>query len=182
MKRVRRRQQVKHSGIPMMGTISMVIRDAKTRRVKRRLTIRNKITYLAADVLVELIAQRTTDPAPAQDLVYSLRVGTSNTAASRSDINLGSFVFGTALVDVNKITGGPGELSFVATLESGDANGVTLAEAGLFTAGVSPSVSNSPGINPGDTRMIARQVYPGIPKTSAIVIDYSWTISFTAVP
>ncbi len=169
-------------GIPMMGTISLWIRDAKTGLVLRRQTIRNKITYLAADVLVELIAQRTTDPVPARGLVYSMRMGSSNTPAARSDTNLGAFVIGKQLADVNKVTGAPGEITFTASLAAGDANGNTLREAGLFTAGAAPSTSDAPGTSPGTTRLIARQVYPDVPKTGAIVVDYSWTIAFTATP
>jgi hypothetical protein len=172
----------------MMGTISMVIRSAKTGKVQRRVTIRNKITFLAADVLVELIAQRATDPLAAYGQIYSMRMGSSNTAAARSDTNLGAFVIGKAIGDVGKVTGAPGEIKFIATLGSGDGNGNTLREAGLFTAGSpiispgAPSPSNTPGTAAGATRMFARQVYPDIPKTAAIVIDYSWTIAFTAVP
>lgn len=166
--------------IPMVGTLRIAIRDAKTGRIKRRVAIKNKITFLAADVLVELIAQRTTDPVPARQKIHSMRMGTSNTAAARSDTNLGAFVIGVALGDVNKITGAPGELQFVATLEAGDGNGNTFREAGLFTAGASPSTSDAPGTGPGTTRLFARQVYPDIPKTAAIVVDYSWTIAFTA--
>lgn len=169
-------------GIPMMGIMALWIRDAKTGLVIRHFEIRNKITFLAADVLVELIAQRTTDPVPARDLVYSMRMGSSNTAASRSDTNLGAFIIGKQLADVNKITGAPGELTFTASLSTSDANGTTLREAGLFTAGAAPSTSDVPGTAPGVTRMIARQVHPDVPKTVAIAVDYSWTIAFTATP
>lgn len=168
------------ASIPMIGTLRIGIRNANTGKVKKRIVIKNKITFLAADVLVELLAQRTTDPVPARQLIHSMRMGTSNTAAARSDTNLGAFVFGVALGNVNKITGAPGELQFVATLESGDANGNTLREAGLFTAGATPGTSDAPGTTPGTTRMFARQTYPDIPKTSSIVVDYSWTIAFTA--
>jgi hypothetical protein len=178
----------KSEGLPMMGTISMVIRDAHTRKVRKRITIRNKITYLAADILVELIAQRATDPAPGFGQIYSMRMGSSNTAAARSDTNLGAFVIGKVIGDVGKVTGAPGEIKFIATLDTGDANGSTLREAGLFTSGDpgisvgAPSASNTPGVAAGATRLFARQVYPDIPKTPAIVVDYSWTIAFTAVP
>lgn len=169
-------------GFPMIGHLSVTTRDALTRRVIKTLTIRNKITFLAADVLVELLAQRSTDSLATRQLVYSMRMGSSNTAAARSDTNLGSYVIGKALGDAGKQNGAPGELKFIATLETGDGNGTTFREAGLFTAGASPSTSNSPGTTPGTTRLIARQVYPDVPKTSGIVIDYSWVIAFTATP
>jgi hypothetical protein len=169
-------------GIPMMGVIELWVRDARTGLVQRHFKIRNKITFLAADILVELISQRSTDPVPGRDLVYSMRMGSSNTAAQRSDTNLGAFLIGKQLADVNKVTGGPGEITFTATLDAGDANGNTLREAGLFTAGAAPSTSDVPGTTPGVTRMLARQVHPDVPKTVAIAVDYAWTIAFTATP
>jgi hypothetical protein len=171
-----------YDGIPMRGDLTIIIRDAKTRKKIRKIEIRNKITFLAADMLVELIAQRTptADPAPAQQRLYSMRMGLSNTPAARSDTNLGTFEIGKVLTDVNKITGVPGELELTAELEAGEANGVTLQEAGLFTAGTAESTSDVPVATPGGTRIFSRQIHPAIPKTSAIVLDYSWRIAFTA--
>lgn len=177
-----RQHQTADLTIPMMGTIAITVRDAATREIRRQMTIRNKITYLAADLLVELLAQRTTDPAPTTGLVYSMRMGSSSTAAARSDTNLGAYTIGKALGDVDKVTGARGEIQFLTTLETGDANGTTLREAGLFTAGGTPSTSDTPGITPGACRMIARQVYPDVTKTISVVVDYSWTLAFTAVP
>lgn len=169
-------------GIPMWGRVGITIRDTYTREIRRRLEIRNKITFLAADLLVELIAQRASDPVATRNMVYSMRMGSSNTAAARSDTNLGAFLIGKIIGDSGKVTGAPGELQFIATLDSGDANGTTLREAGLFTAGAAPSISDTPGITPGSTRMIARQVFPDVPKNPGIVVDFSWVIAFTAVP
>jgi hypothetical protein len=169
-------------GIPMKGTLCITVRDAVTREIKRRQEIRNKITFLAADVLVELIAQRATDPTPDKGRLYSMRMGTSNTPASRSDINLGAFVVGVQLIDVNKVTTSPGEIQLIAELDSTLGNGNTLREAGLFTAGASPSTSDTPGTTPGTTRMIARQVYADVVKTALVTVDYSWVLSFTASP
>lgn len=168
-------------GIPMKGILSVTVRDANGAKL-RHYEIRNKITFLMADVLTELLAQRLTDPTPAYNSVFSLRVGSSNTPASRADTNLGAFVFGVQLNDVNKITALPGELNFVATLGNGDANGNTLQEAGLFSRGnaLVPTPSDPPGINPGDCRMLAHQIHPPIPKTIAISVEYSWRIAFTA--
>lgn len=171
-----------HDGIAMRGDLSVTVLDAKTRSLLRRFEIRNKITFLAADVLVELLAQRATDPAPDANLMFSMRMGTANTPASRSDINLGAMVIGVELADINKVTGIPGELQFLAALESGDANGSTLQEAGLFTRGdaVSPTPEDAPGTAPGSPRMFARQIHSPIVKTSAVVLEYSWRIAFTA--
>jgi hypothetical protein len=169
-------------GIPMKGVLRITIRDAKTRKRIRRIEIRNKITFLAADVLVELLAQRTADGDPSYMSMFSMRMGLSNTPATRADQNLGTFEIGKELTDSDKITGVPGELEFTATLESGDANGVTLQEAGLFTRGsaVTPTPEDVPGTGTGDVRMFSHQIHPGIPKNSALVLEYSWRIAFTA--
>lgn len=169
-------------GIPMRGDLCIIVRDATTRELLKRIEIRNKITFLAADVLIELLAQRATDPAPSSDLVYSMRMGTANTTASRADTNLGAVVVGKLLADVNKVTGIPGELQFVVTLESADGNGVTLQEAGLFTRGSSgsPTTLDAPGSAPGDPRMIARQIHPPIVKNVSITVEYSWRVAFSA--
>lgn len=169
-------------GIPMRGDLSIIVRDAKTGKERKRIEIRNKITFLAADVLVELLAQRATDPDTSANTIFSMRMGTSNTPASRADTDLGAFIIGKELADVDKVTGVPGELQFSATLEAADANGNTLQEAGLFTAGDagSPTPSDSPGVAAGDPRMFARQTHPAIVKTIAITVEYSWRIAFTA--
>jgi len=170
-------------GIAMRGDLSVIVRDAATLKQIRRIDIRNKITFLAADLLVELIAQRATDPAdPNYNSMFSMRMGISNTPASRSDTNLGGFIIGKELADVNKITGVPGELEFTAQLGAGDGNGNTFQEAGLFTRGdaLVATPSDAPSTLPGKVRMFARQIHPAIPKTIAIVLDYSWRIAFTA--
>jgi len=171
-----------NDGIPMRGDLTIVVRDAKSGKERKRIEIRNKITFLAADVLVELLAQRATDPAASANTIFSMRMGTSNTAASRADTNLGAYIIGKELADVDKVTGVPGELQFSSTLEAVDANGNTLQEAGLFTAGdaVTPTPSDTPGVAAGDPRMFARQTHPAIIKTVAITVEYSWRIAFTA--
>jgi hypothetical protein len=169
-------------GIPMRGDLRIVVCDALTGKQLRRIEIRNKITFLAADIMTELLAQRATDPTASYDQIWSMRMGLSNTPASRADQNLGSFHIGKQLYDVNKITGVPGELEFTATLAATEANGVTLQEAALFTRGdaVTPTPSDLPGTAPGKVRMFCRQIHPAVPKTSAIVINYSWRLAFTA--
>ena len=174
-------------GIPMKGTLTVITRDALTGKQLRRCEIRNKITFGAADTLVELWAQRTTDQPPLQNRIYSMRMGTADTVASRAHINLGNYVIGVELTDVNKVTGIAGELQFIAILGAADANGNVLQEAGLFTQGnISPPhpIGTSATVDPvgivGTPRMIARQVHPAIPKSAAITIESQWAIAFTA--
>ena len=182
-----KRQAQLSDGIPMKGVLTVITRDAVTGKQLRRCEIRNKITFGAADTLVELWAQRTTDQPPLQNRIYSMRMGTADTVASRAHINLGAGVIGVQLTDVNKVTGIAGELQLIAILSASDANGYTLQEAGLFTQGNNPSpnpVGTSVVVDPvgatGTPRMVARQVHPPIPKTAAITIEYQWRLAFTA--
>lgn len=152
----------------------------------RRIEIRNKIMFLAADVLVALLAQRSADypGGDAQknnDKLYTMRMGTSNTAPSRADTNLGNPVAGVVLADpAGKVTSLPGELQLLATLATTDANGFTLCEAAVFTKGAGNGVLDAPGASVLVPRMFSRQVHPGIPKTNAISLQYAWTYAFTA--
>lgn len=172
-------------GVNLRGQLSITIRDALTREVCKTIQINNMIMFLAGDMLVELIAQRSVDGSPApNDMIYSMRMGSGSTAPSRSDTNLAAPITGAAksLADVNKVSGARGEIQFTATLEAGDANGFTLSEAGLFTRGSagSPTPSDAPGTTVGSPRLFARQVHPGVPKTIAVTADYSWRLAFTA--
>lgn len=166
--------------IPARGDICIKVKDAKTGKLLRRIEVRNTITFLFADVVLELLAQRASDPAASRNTIYTLRVGTGATAPTRTDTNLGNPVFGMIMDDSNKITGLPGELEFTSTLESGDGNGNTLTEAGLFTKGPTAGSLDSPGSTGTSPRLVARQIHAGIPKTAALVLEYSWKISITA--
>ncbi len=168
--------------VHMRGDLLVTVRDARTGVQVQRYAVRNKITFLTGDVLVELIAQRATDPAPLAGQVYSMRMGISNTPAARSDTNLGAFAAAKRLEDVHKVNGASGALQLLATLDASEGNGATLQEVGLFTRGNKPvpTESDAPGIGPGEVRMIAHQVHPPIPKTPAITVEYSWQIAFTA--
>lgn len=176
------RQLQQFESIMMRGDLCVIVRAAITHEVIRRIEIRNKITFLAADVMVELLAQRSTDANPTTNLIYSMRMGASNSPASRSDVNLGDTVIGKEILPVNKTTGIPGELQFMAVIESTEANGRTLQEAGLFTKGsaASPSTLDPAGTTPLTPRMFCRQIYPAITKTSSLTLEYSWRLAFTA--
>jgi hypothetical protein len=172
-----------HENVGMRGDLYIRVRSVKTGEVIQTIEIRNKITLLAANVLVELVAQREgVDPGPSANQIYTMRMGTSNTPATRADTNLGAPVFSKVIVDSNKVSGAQGELQFLVTLESGEANGSTLQEAGLFTRGtMTPSpVFGEPDPATPKLRMFARQIHPAIPKTSAITLEYSWRLAFTA--
>ena len=172
--------------IGIRGDLRIAVIDAKTGQVLRRIDIRNKIMFQAADLLVSLLAQRAVDypgGLPGQipnDQIYTIRMGTGSTAPLRTDTNLVNPVFGFHLDDAHKVTAMPGELQFLATMGTSDGNGNSYQEAGLFTKGATSGVLDLPGSTVLTPRMFARQVHPAIPKTNAISLQYSWTIAFTA--
>lgn len=180
---------VKTEKIAMRGDLEVKVFDSRTMELIRRIEIRNKITFLAADVICNLLMQRSADygthvppAAVTNDQLYTLRVGTSTVAASRSDSNLGAPWFGIILGDTGKGLVMDGEMQFTGTLQTGDANGAPgpLAEAGLFTQGDSTGALDAPGLTVNSPRLFARQTYPAISKTTAVTLEYNWRISFSA--
>lgn len=178
-------QQSTQSKFKMEGRLQIVVRDASGRPTYFWAQP-NKIVFGAADVVLALLCQRTADypgglPAQiANDQIYSMRMGTSATPAQRSDQNLGVPIIGKVIGNANKITTIPGEVAFVTTLETTDANGFTLQEAGLFTRGSGTGAMDAPGISVVTPRLFARQAHPPIPKTNAISLEYTWRIAMTA--
>jgi hypothetical protein len=169
-------------GLPMRGILQVVVRDAVTGGIKRKHQLFNQITYNMANLLVELVCQRATDPAPLQDQIYSLRLGSGTTQPTRSDISLQSPIGGYVIGDSGKVTLAPGEVTLIITIPSGDLNSQNISEAGLFSGGTAQSTSDTPGTAPGTTRLLARQIFPTIAKTSAITVDVSWTLLYQATP
>jgi hypothetical protein len=161
----------------MRGTLVIEVRTTRRQRLIRRIIKRNVITFDAGDIIRALVAQRATDPTPASFRMGSMRFGTNNTPPQRSDTNLIGEVVSIrkALPDIQKIDGLSGEISFTATLASGDGNGNTFQEAGLFTFGSALFDANVGG----NLKCFARQVHAPLAKTSGVVFDYTWTLQFT---
>lgn len=136
----------------------------------------NTITSAAADVVRSLVAQRAVDPTAAQLALGSMRFGTSSTVPTIADTDLWSEVVGVRkqLIDGRKVNGSSGELILLATLESGDGNGNTFAEAGLFTTGAAWNADVG-----GNLQLYSRQVYPAQLKIVGQSFEYEWIIQFT---
>lgn len=139
------------------GILQIQELDAEGNVIKLHLAP-NTITYDARAIMSQLLAgDNLTDR-----YVKYIKVGTSNTAPTRSDTAL------VALVDTIDLTytfPAVDRVVFEGILPNvTPANGSTLREAGLF---------NNNG------QMFARQVYGDIAKTSAIQLKYIWTIIFT---
>ena len=171
------------SSLYARGDLTVRVRSVASGRTLRTFVMRNTITYLGMGTVVQLLSQRIAplDDAPISLKLAELWVGDSAVPPVRSDTTLAMGPPGyrdqLTLTDATKtpnIAGPIYELRLLATLPSiTPANGgLPLAEAGLYTAGsLVPAVPQ---------RLFARQIHPLINKTSAIVIDYDWRISFTA--
>lgn len=169
--------QTIRSPLTMKGTLVIEVRTAARRRLLRRITKRNVITFDAGDIVRALVAQRATDPVAANFRMGSMRFGANNTPPLRSDTDLIGEVVSVRkeLTDLQKVDGLSGEISFTATLQTSDGNGNTFQEAGLFTHGAGVFSANVGG----NVKAFARQVHAPIAKTSGVVFDYTWTLQFT---
>jgi hypothetical protein len=164
------------SRMRMIGTLTIRVRDVRTKRVLRVWRKRNTITYAAGDIVRDLLAQRATDAAPAELKLGSMRFGTNDTSPTRGDTNLLNEIASVRrqLTDLTKINGGTGEISLHATMEGTAGNGYTYQEAGLFTNGVTWNADVG-----GNLQMFTRQVHPAIEKTAAVSLEYDWKLQFT---
>lgn len=164
------------SRMKMRGILTIHVRDARTGAVLRTIVKRNTITYDAGDIVRGLLAQRATDHPVAELQLRSMRFGTSNTPPTRHDTNLLSEIVTVRreLTDVKKVNGVSGEISLRATMEASAGNGYTYREAGLFTKG--PTWNSDVG---GSLQCFSRQIHAAIEKTSAVSLEYDWTLQFT---
>ena len=142
----------------------------------------NQITNLHLTNLAELVTQEA-GILPAELATHSMWIEASVTAlpaASASDTGAAGAVvkqavFTDADIDVD-LGGTPGLCEFRAVLETIDANGTTIRAAGLYTRGDDDDPSLAVG-----TRLLARQVFDGVPKSSAISIEFRWRIQYKIV-
>lgn len=173
--------------IQLHGKLKIQVKDAITGKVLKTIAINNQIMFRAADVIVNLLAQRAADGIIADSQMYTMRMGSGSATPVRSDTDLVAPLFGYKFTDSDKVTVVPGELSFAATMTAleGNSGSPSYCEAGLFTKGAGTGVLDatdpllSSAVAP---RMFARQVHPAIAKTAAISLTYNWAIAFTFTP
>jgi hypothetical protein len=161
----------------MAGRLTIHVIDAASGSVIRTLSDHNTITYDAGNIVRALLAQRVADPAPLEFSVGSMRFGTSGTVPTRYDTDLLGEIATVRkqLTDLQKVNGITGEITWNATLDTTDANGYTLREAGVYTRGT----TWDSGVG-GNLKMFSRQVHAAIEKSSSLRLEYSWTYQFTA--
>lgn len=171
-----------HTKIPLRGDLRIITRDAATHSIIKVWEKKNVITFAGTESIVKLMAPNAAlgVGVQAENQIKSMRFGTSNISPQRTDTDLASEAI-VALVpvrvqlqDADRIIGASGTIEFTAFLASGDGNGVTYREAGLFTRGT----TDDPQTTTNEV-MFSRQVFSDQPKTAAVELEFRWRITFT---
>lgn len=138
------------------GKIKIEVTDIASGE-KKVININNLVVNTGLDALVDLLRGAGTGVNEVTDIGF----GTDNTAAAAGDTGLtGTFsktIDGSANI-------GTGEIEIYGSLGTGENNGVTIQEIGLFQTGGG---------------LFARAVISPIVKTAAITVGVTWTITIT---
>jgi len=144
----------------------------------------NLVCVGAIQAITRLLAQQGTPPEDYEETkIWAIHVGTDNTSPVTADLDLGSAVYAAICDQPYTVDLGTGEVEVQMTVpisgavgggdSSGNANGSTLVEAGLFTRGDNDTPSYS-GPVPQGQLMMAHQVHGAIEKTSSFAVEYTW--------
>ncbi len=179
----------------LWGDFGLQVFDHSTGVPQRKLRIRkkNQITNQGRIALLNLMRPgpyaTAADPTDAavqlENRVWSLAVGTNNTPPTINDDDttmsqawISSFFFpvpsGGSECTIVATPPNSYYLSVSKTLATGDANGYTLTEAGIFTRGDNDNPSSAVGQS-----LYARQIHSPIIKTSSMSIQYDWQLGIT---
>lgn len=151
-----------------VGSIQLDVRDVRyPNRVPRRFATFNTIVYNGMNSPLYLWSQDTGSPTDWR--LVKLIPGTNGTPPTYGDPGLGAPLGAPDEMNLTAsnraVVPTVGELVITATLGTGQGNGNTLREVGLFM---------------GNNQMFARQVHPDVPKTSSITVTYTWRIAITS--
>lgn len=140
------------------GRFDVWVHDAKTGALLQHIEKSNIVTDVGFQILSDILASATSD-----GLNY-LAVGTSSTAAAAGDTTLGAEVWRGSVV--SKARSG-NNLVITGFLDTGSANGSTIAEAGLFTASSSGRMFNRSVLSPSFAKDAT--------KTATIQVTITWS-------
>jgi len=130
-------------------------RDVNAGKVREVVRVHNRVTDVGLNAIRDFLAGDSV-MAPSH---FALGTGTTDPASG--DVSLETEVFRDVLTQITKA--GPGLVQYKYYLSSQDANGHTLAEAGLFNAAAG-----------GD--LYARVTFPADEKTNAEAWTITWDI------
>lgn len=162
------------NSIAVRGDIKIDVFDKRLRRVVRTVEVRNRIVQAGLNALPMLLSQRgTPDPEASELRIDSLRVGSGTTVAAPGDTGLVSEIsaLSVTLLPANFTIQGDALIVRASLDENMTAGTFDLREAGLFM----PATS---GYSNG--RLFARQTHSPIQTGPGLMLNYSWTLTFTA--
>jgi len=168
------------SKMKLFGSFGMKVFDVRSGRPELifRWVRKNQVTNQGRTALLELMCPFGITDASINNQIWSFEVGTNNTPPSIDDDETTM----TAVFTSN-LSFSSGECVIVATspnsyylaisksVGTGDANGSTLTEAGIYTRGDDPDPLLATG-----RRLYARQVHSPIIKTGTMTIVYDWQL------
>ncbi len=167
------------SNAKLVGTLTVVVYDVKNGQKKRlfRMTNHNQVTNRGREIVLALLAQYnmgTPDQAnPTWGQISALAVGSDSTPPSVLDTSLyveqGRYDL-TVPIEREYVIVPPNifEIHVSKTLAPGTLDGITLAEAGLYTRG--------DGVDPLTQSLYARQIHPAFTKGATMSVEYSWIL------
>ena len=151
----------KNDGIMLIANVTIGIFNAETNELIDTIEKHNLFVTLGKTLIADLLAKTSGKTG----LSY-FAVGTGTAAAALNNTTLETEVFRDTFTKTTVTTG---NLNIQYYLASGDGNGNTLTEAGLF--GDTATVTANSGT------LAARVVHAAVVKTSSIAITYSWDLA-----
>lgn len=136
---------------PLKGSLLIQIRSADDDRVINEERVDNLVVTSGYQLLASILAGKADRPS-------QIALGTSGTAAAAGQTSLVAEVYRKGISSAN-VNGR--QVSFYTFISSGQGNGFTFLEAGLFSS----------------STMFARTVFSSIAKTSSISVTITWTIT-----
>ena len=163
--------------LELKGHMRVRVLDAESGKELYREEKRNLICVGAKKAVTRLVSQASVQGAPPTDddflhtKIWAIYAGTGATPPTVNDTDLDTVGFKKACDQPFSVDLTNGEVECQMTIESGEGNGNTYREAGLFSRGDADD-PNTGGI--ADVLMYARQLHGQIEKTSSISIEYTW--------
>jgi hypothetical protein len=179
-------------GLKLYGDFFMRVYDAApdgTKKLRFRFAKKNQITDDGRLVVLELLSQVALGGTPVQmnpeyGQIWSLSIGDGPLPPMSSQHTLVSPVWTVALdiaLGERAYNAGAFQLNIHKEIPVGDADGLTFAEAGLFTRG---SQAAPGGLYPTwqdipERMMYARQIFPSFEKGATMSVVFDWTLGMT---
>jgi len=161
----------------LRGILRVRVYDVATGKRLQHEEKRNLVCKGAKEALVRLIAQASihggspTNVDFEETKLWAIYAGTGTALPDVEDTELDTVAFKKECVQPIAFSILDGEATLQMTIESGEGNGNTFQEAGLFSRGDNDD-PNAGGIT--GVLMYARQLHGAIAKTSGISIEYTW--------